>query len=40
MKIKLPQRIGLVRLSLLALVVGLVAGFGAVVHGRHPKPWT
>ncbi|MGA7804059.1 chloride channel protein [Bradyrhizobium sp.] len=31
MKIRLPQRIGLVRLSLLALVVGLVAGVGAVV---------
>ncbi len=31
MKIRLPQRIGLVRLSLLALVVGIVAGFGAVV---------
>jgi len=31
MKIKLPQRIGLVRLSLLAIVVGVVTGFGAVV---------
>jgi chloride channel protein, CIC family len=31
MKIKLPQRIGLFRLSLLALVVGLIAGLGAVV---------
>ena len=31
MKIRLPQRLGLVRLSLLALVVGLVAGVGAVV---------
>jgi chloride channel protein, CIC family len=30
-KLKLPPRIGLVRLSLLALVVGVVAGFGAVV---------
>jgi len=30
-KIKVPQRMGLVRLSLLAVVVGLVAGFGAVV---------
>ncbi len=31
MKIKLPQRIGLVRLSLLAIVVGVITGFGAVV---------
>ena len=31
MKIRLPQRIGLVRLSLLAFVVGIVTGFGAVV---------
>src|ERR1700739_2535855 len=31
MKIKLPQRVGLVRLSLLAIVVGLIAGLGAVV---------
>src|SRR6201997_918159 len=31
MKIRLPQRIGLVRLSLLALALGLVAGLGAVV---------
>jgi CIC family chloride channel protein len=31
MKIKLPVRIGLVRLSLFAVVVGLVTGFGAVV---------
>jgi chloride channel protein, CIC family len=31
MKLRLPQRIGLVRLSLLALVVGTIAGFGAVV---------
>jgi hypothetical protein len=31
MKIKLPQRIGLVRLSLIAVVVGLITGFGAVV---------
>jgi len=30
MKIRLPQRVGLVRLSLLAVVVGLIAGFGAV----------
>ncbi len=30
MKFRLPQRIGLLRLSLLAIVVGLVAGFGAV----------
>ncbi len=30
MKLKLPQRIGLFRLSLLAIIVGLVAGFGAV----------
>jgi CIC family chloride channel protein len=30
MKIRLPQRIGLARLSLLALVVGLVTGLGAV----------
>jgi chloride channel protein, CIC family len=30
-KIRLPQRIGLVRLSLLALVVGITAGFGAVI---------
>ena len=30
MKFKLPQRIGLVRLSLLAIVVGVVTGFGAV----------
>jgi len=31
MRIKLPQRMGLVRLSLLAVVVGLIAGIGAVV---------
>jgi len=31
MKLRFPQRIGLLRLSLLALVVGLVAGIGAVV---------
>jgi chloride channel protein, CIC family len=30
-KIRFPQRIGLVRLSLLALMVGVVAGFGAVI---------
>jgi chloride channel protein, CIC family len=30
MRIKVPQRIGLVRLSLLALFLGVVAGFGAV----------
>jgi chloride channel protein, CIC family len=30
-RIRFPQRIGLVRLSLLALTVGTVAGFGAVV---------
>jgi chloride channel protein, CIC family len=30
MKLKLPQRMGLVRLSLLAIVVGIVTGFGAV----------
>jgi hypothetical protein len=31
MKIKLPARIGLVRLSFIAVVVGLITGFGAVV---------
>ena len=31
MRIKIPKRIGLFRLSLLALVVGLVSGIGAVV---------
>ena len=31
MKIRLPQRIGLLRLSLLAIVVGVVTGFGAVL---------
>jgi CIC family chloride channel protein len=31
MKIKVPQRIGLLRLSLLALLLGAVAGIGAVV---------
>ncbi len=31
MKIRFPQRIGLVRLSFFALIVGLVAGVGAVV---------
>jgi chloride channel protein, CIC family len=31
MKIKLPQQIGLVRLSLIAIVVGLITGFGAVL---------
>ena len=31
MKIKLPVRIGLVRLSLIAVVVGLITGFGAVL---------
>src|SRR6516165_7856073 len=31
MKIRLPHRIGLVRLSLVAIVVGLITGFGAVV---------
>jgi len=31
MKIKLPARIGLVRLSLIAIVVGLITGFGAVL---------
>ena len=31
MKFRLPQRLGLVRLSLLAVVVGLIAGFGAVL---------
>ncbi len=31
MRIRLPQRLGLVRLSLLAVVVGLIAGFGAVL---------
>jgi len=30
MRFRLPQRIGLVRLSLLAVVVGIVTGFGAV----------
>jgi chloride channel protein, CIC family len=30
-KIRLPHRIGLVRLSLLALAVGIIAGFGAVI---------
>ena len=30
-KIRLPKRIGLVRLSLFALVVGIIAGFGAVI---------
>jgi CIC family chloride channel protein len=31
MRIRFPQRIGLVRLSLLAIVVGVITGFGAVV---------
>lgn len=31
MRFRLPQRIGLVRLSLLAIVVGVVTGFGAVL---------
>lgn len=31
MKIKLPLRIGLVRLSLFAIIVGLITGFGAVL---------
>jgi chloride channel protein, CIC family len=31
MRFRLPQRLGLVRLSLLAVVVGLIAGFGAVL---------
>jgi chloride channel protein, CIC family len=31
MKIRLPRRIGLVRLSLIAIVVGLITGFGAVL---------
>ena len=31
MKIKLPARIGLFRLSLIAVVVGLITGFGAVL---------
>ena len=31
MKLRLPLRLGLVRLSLLAIVVGVVTGFGAVV---------
>jgi CIC family chloride channel protein len=31
MKIKLPLRIGLVRLSLIAIIVGLITGFGAVL---------
>jgi CIC family chloride channel protein len=31
MRIRIPKRIGLFRLSLLALIVGLVAGIGAVV---------
>ena len=31
MKIKLPLRIGLVRLSLITIVVGLITGFGAVL---------
>ena len=30
MKIKLPARIGLFRLSLIAVIVGLITGFGAV----------
>ena len=30
MKIRLPQRVGLFRLSLVALCVGIVTGFGAV----------
>ncbi len=30
MKFKRPQRIGLFRLSLLAIVVGVIAGYGAV----------
>jgi chloride channel protein, CIC family len=30
-KIRLPNRIGLVRVSLLALAVGIIAGFGAVI---------
>ena len=31
MKLRLPLRLGLVRLSLLAIVVGVITGFGAVV---------
>jgi chloride channel protein, CIC family len=31
MKLKLPPRLGLVRLSLLAIVVGIITGFGAVL---------
>ncbi len=31
MRIKLPQRMGLVRLSLLAIIVGIITGFGAVL---------
>ena len=31
MKLRLPLRLGLVRLSLLAIVVGIVTGFGAVL---------
>jgi chloride channel protein, CIC family len=31
MKIRLPQRLGLFRLSLLAIVVGVITGFGAVL---------
>jgi chloride channel protein, CIC family len=31
MKLRLPQRIGLFRLSLIAVLVGLITGFGAVL---------
>jgi hypothetical protein len=31
MKFRLPLRLGLVRLSLLAIVVGVITGFGAVL---------
>ena len=31
MKLRLPQRIGLFRLSLIAVLVGLITGFGAVI---------
>ncbi len=31
MRLKLPKRLGLVRLSLLAVVIGVITGFGAVL---------
>jgi CIC family chloride channel protein len=50
MKLRWPLRLGLVRLSLLAIVVGVVTGLGAVIFGifsldyeanvfTPPSPW-